>query len=137
MVNSTHDGEFGFQIAPMLDVLFVLLLFFMVAAGVQKREASLRADLPSKGQGPGDLVQVNLDIAADGQVLFNGAPVDAGGDARMPEMIARLRAVLADARERPVIIRPDPGARHVRVIEVLDACKAAQANKVAFGSVAD
>jgi biopolymer transport protein ExbD len=137
MASHAHDGEFGFQIAPMLDVLFVLLLFFMVTAGAQKKEVSLRADLPGTKQGPSDLVQVNLDISADGQVLFNGAPVDTGGNARMPEMIARLRAVLADAPDRLVIIRPDPSARQQRVVTVLDACKAAQAKKVAFGPAAN
>jgi biopolymer transport protein ExbD len=138
MASHTHDGEFGFQIAPMLDVLFVLLLFFMVTAGVQKREASLRADLPGTSQrSPSDLVLVDVDIGADGQVLFNGSPVDAGGNPKLPEMITRLRAVLAEAPDRLVVIRPDPGARQQRVVAVLDACKAAQAKKVAFSPAAE
>ena len=136
MASHSQDGEFGFQIAPMLDVLFVLLLFFMVTAGAQKREINLHANLPANGPPPpGDMVQVNLDISADGQVAFNGAPVDSGGDARLPEMIARLRSVLADAPDRPVIIRPDPSTRQQRVVAVLDACKAAQAKNIAFSSV--
>ena len=42
MASSVGDGEFGFQIAPMLDILFVLLLFFMVMAGAQKHETALQ-----------------------------------------------------------------------------------------------
>ena len=34
----SSDGDYGLQIAPMLDVMFVLLLFFMVMAGKQVKE---------------------------------------------------------------------------------------------------
>ena len=135
MASHSQDGEFGFQIAPMLDVLFVLLLFFMVTAGVQKREATLTIPLPAKGPGPSDVVPVNLTITADGQILFNGGPVDAGTDARLPETTERLKAVLVGAPERQVIIEPDASARHLRVVEVLNACKAAMARNVVFASV--
>lgn len=135
MAGHSSDGDFGFQIAPMLDVLFVLLLFFMVEAALQPHEGTLGFQLPGNRPGPGDVVQVNLDIDADGHVAFNGAPVDAAGDPQLPETIARLKATLADAPGRPVIIRPDPAARHERVIEVLDACKAAMAQNVGFAAV--
>jgi biopolymer transport protein ExbD len=135
MASHSHDGEFGFQIAPMLDVLFVLLLFFMVTAGMQKREATLSVPLPGSTKGPSDVVPVNLNIAADGQILFNGGPVDAGADARLPETIERLKAVLNGAPDRPVIIEPDASARHQRVVDVLNACKAAMARNVVFASV--
>ena len=61
MASHATDGEHGFQIAPMLDILFVLLLFFMVSAGVQKREGAIRIPLP--GRGPAPLVPVVLEIA--------------------------------------------------------------------------
>jgi biopolymer transport protein ExbD len=135
MASHSHDGEFGFRIAPMLDVLFVLLLFFMVTAGVQKHEATLRIPLPRKGPGPSDVVPVNLNIAADGQILFNGGPVDAGADAQLPETTERLKVVLTGAPDRPVIIEPDASARQQRVVDVLNACKAAMARNVVFASV--
>ena len=36
-----EDGAFGFQIAPMVDVVFVLLLFFMACAGLSQKERFL------------------------------------------------------------------------------------------------
>ena len=135
MASHSNDGEFGFQIAPMLDVLFVLLLFFMVTAGMQKREATLTIPLPNPGKGPGDAVPVNLNITADGQILFNGVPVDSDAGSRLPETTARLKAVLAGASDRPVIIEPAGSARHKRVVDVLNACKAAMARNVVFASV--
>ena len=42
----SSDGDYGLQIAPMLDVMFVLLLFFMVMAGKQVKEAELGVQVP-------------------------------------------------------------------------------------------
>jgi len=135
MASHSNDGEFGFQIAPMLDVLFVLLLFFMVTAGMQKREATLTIPLPGPGNGPSDAVPVNLNITADGQILFNGVLVDSNAGSHLPETTERLKAVLAGAAERPIIIEPDASARHQRVVDVLNACKAAMVRNVAFAPV--
>ncbi len=43
----SEDGDVGFQIAPMVDVVFVLLLFFMASAGSQIIEKELNISLPS------------------------------------------------------------------------------------------
>ena len=43
----SEDGDVGFQIAPMVDVVFVLLLFFMASAGSQVIETELNISLPS------------------------------------------------------------------------------------------
>jgi biopolymer transport protein ExbD len=132
MASHSNDGEFGFQIAPMLDVLFVLLLFFMVLAMMQPREAQLHSTLPATGPGPIYPMTVIRDIAADGEVSFNGVPVDQGTGANLPQTIARLKAVLDSSPNDPVIIRPDPSTRQQRVVDVLNACKAAAAQNVAF-----
>jgi biopolymer transport protein ExbD len=129
MASHANDGELGFQIAPMLDILFVLLLFFMVSAGAQKHEATIRVPLPGKGPGPS--VAVNLEITTDGDVLFNGAPTD------LALMTSRLKAVIADAPDRPVIINPAPSTRQQRVVDVLNACTAAHAKNIAFAALAD
>ncbi len=127
MASHAGDGELGFQIAPMLDILFVLLLFFMVSAGAQKHEAGIRVPLPGKGPGPG--VAVNLEITPEGEILFNGAPTD------LPVMTSRLAAVVADAPDRPIIIRPAPSTHQQRVVDVLNACTAAHAKNIAFAAL--
>ena len=132
----THDEtEFGFQIAPMLDVLFVLLLFFMVMAGMQKVETNIKVPLP--GGGSVGNVPVVLDILSNGQVVFNGTPMDTTSSRALPETSARLQAALADSSHRPIIIRPAEDTRHQRVMDVLDLCKAVHAQNVAFSRVTD
>jgi biopolymer transport protein ExbD len=55
----------------------------------------------------------------------------------LPETMARLQAVVADAPDRPVIITPAPDIRQQRVVDVLNACKAANVRNIAFGSQTD
>jgi len=131
---STRDGEFGLQIAPMLDILFVLLLFFMVAASVQKREAMISTTLPGKGTSPGPQVPVLVTIDADGQVNINSAASDTPDSAALPQTVNRLKAMIADNPKQPVFITPTPSTRQQRVVDVLNACTAAGVKNLAFGS---
>src|ERR1019366_7096583 len=98
------DGEFGFQIAPMLDILFVLLLFFMVSAGAQKHEASLTTQLP--GGKPGGDVPVQLGIDTDGQVNVAGSPYDTPADPALPQLVEKLKEIVAANATQPVVVTP-------------------------------
>jgi biopolymer transport protein ExbD len=135
MAGSVGDGEFGFQIAPMLDILFVLLLFFMVSAGAQKHEASLTTQLP--GGAPGGDVPLEIGIDADGQVSVSGQPVGDPADRQLQPLIDRLTQVLAADDKQPVVVTPVRSAKHQRVIDVLNACAAAKVKNLAFGSPPD
>ena len=66
----SEDGDIGFQIAPMVDVVFVLMLFFMASAGVQVVEKELAMNLPSGAGKPSDVptTPIIIDISGDGQV---------------------------------------------------------------------
>ena len=136
----SDDGDYGFQIAPMVDVVFVLLLFFMACAGMQIVEKELTIDLPS-GQPKGGKassqipkVPIIIEIAANGQVSANNSNY---GDANDKELKA-LREWLASAigefeGDDPVIIRPDPQTIHARVVDVLNAAAACGVKNLTFG----
>jgi biopolymer transport protein ExbD len=130
------EGEFGFQIAPMLDILFVLLLFFMVSAGAQKHEASLTTQLPGNGS-PGPNVPVAVGIDSDGQVNIYGAPIDGPEDHAMPQLVARLRGIVQTNASQPIVLTPSRTTHHQRVVDVLDACAAANVKNLAFGTPSD
>jgi biopolymer transport protein ExbD len=136
MAGSVGDGEFGFQIAPMLDILFVLLLFFMVSAGAQKHETSLTTELPGSGA-PGPKVPVQLGIDGDGQVNISSVPYDSPSNHDLPETLARLKEIVQDDAARPIIVTPSRGTRHQRVMDVLNACAVAGVKNLAFGSPTD
>jgi len=136
MASGVGDGEFGFQIAPMLDILFVLLLFFMVSAGAQKHEASLTTQLPGVGK-PGGQVPVQVGIDDDGQVNVAGVAIDSPTDHALPLLVQRLKGVVAADAAQPVVVTPTRSARQQRVVDVLNACAAAKVKNLAFGTPAD
>ena len=128
------DGEFGLQIAPMLDVMFVLLMFFMVMAGQQVKEAELGVSVPGSGQ-PSTTAKtpVTIRVAPDGVVTFNDTPVDSREDREMPRLRARLKALIEAFSEQSVIIRPNDRAPYQRVVDVLNACGAERVKNLTFG----
>jgi len=135
----SEDGDIGFQIAPMVDVVFVLLLFFMAAAGSQVQERELNINLPS-GRSAAAAMQdgppptpIIIDIRADGSILLNDRPMDTPTSKDLPQ----VRQWLVEHIERfgdsdPVIIRPELDARHERVMDVLNAAAAAEVRNLTF-----
>src|SRR5438132_674922 len=106
----SEDGDVGFQIAPMVDVVFVLMLFFMSCAGMQVVEKELGINLPSgrPASAAGDVQKtpIVIEIGTDGQIKLNAQIYDTPTDKQLPQ----LRAWLKDTIERfgdkdPVIIR--------------------------------
>lgn len=128
------EGEFGLQIAPMLDVMFVLLMFFMVMAGQQVKEAELGVSVPGGGQ-PSTTAKtpVTIRVAPDGVVTFNDTPVDSREDREMPKLRARLKNLIEAFAEQSVIIRPNDRAPYQRVVDVLNACGAERVKNLTFG----
>lgn len=135
---SSEEGEIGFQIAPMVDVVFVLLLFFMAAAGSQVVPRELTINLPSgraiasmaEGPPPTPIV---IDIRQDGAVILNNQMYDTPNSKELPD----LRAWLMDTIDRfgnedPVIIRPELETRHERIMDVLNAAAAAGVRNLTF-----
>lgn len=125
------DGDLGFQVAPMIDVVFVLMLFFMAVVGWEKTK-ELRALLPAPhSQGTTTIAMV--EIAVDGSVIFNGETLGSPQDSELPQLRARFQHILQQFGDKdPVMIRPASNIRHERVMQVLDAVQAAGVAKVTF-----
>jgi biopolymer transport protein ExbD len=130
-----ESGDFGFQIAPMVDVVFVLLLFFMACAGQKVSEGLLTINLPSQAKGdPGTKVPIVVDIMDNGDVIVNGQSF--GGDPKqreLPRLLKFLQDAVATSPEDPIIIRPMPTTMHERVVDVLNACRIAKVKNLSFG----
>jgi biopolymer transport protein ExbD len=130
-----EEGDFGFQIAPMVDVVFVLMLFFMACAGQQIVEKELGINLPSGQANPGAVPKtpIIVEIDKEGQVRVQGEAKDTPGDKQLPV----LRAWLKDKIERfggddPVILRPANETKHERIMDVLNAAAAVGVKNLTF-----
>jgi biopolymer transport protein ExbD len=137
--NARSDGHLGFQIAPMIDVVFVIMLFFMVMAGAVKVERELNQKLPgtvetSKSVEFTDEILININ--GNGEVLLNDEPMDPAGKHQMPRLTAALMRLKqgGDAAKAPVLVTviSEPGAKYARVVDALDALAYAEISNVTF-----
>lgn len=137
--NVHGDSNFGFQIAPMIDVVFVIMLFFMVMAGAVKVERELNQKLPGTvetGKSVEFTDEVLININESGEVLLNEEPMDPVGKRRMPRLTAALMRLKqsGDAAKAPVLVTiiSEPEARYSRVVDALDALATAEITNVTF-----
>ena len=132
----SDDGDIGFQIAPMVDVVFVLMLFFMASAGSQIVEKELNISLPSgtsPSSQPSQKTPILIDISPEGQVTMNNQSFGTPTDRKLQSLRDWLKnAIEQFGGEDPVIIRPNPETRHERIIDVLNAAAAAGVKNLTF-----
>lgn len=108
------------DLAPLIDVVFLLLIFFMVATSFAQEEQRLDLELPEahSGQEAGQQnEELVLDVLQDGSVELNGARLAAQA------LNDQLSAIARDNPRRPVVVRADRGLDYGRVIAVLDQCR--------------
>jgi len=102
------------NVTPMLDLAYVLLVIFilMTTASV----SGLKIDLPKPSNQPSTEKKETriIQIQADGSLMLNGAPI------RMDELEARLSAARARDPQTPIVIKGDPQAYYMMVVEIID-----------------
>ncbi len=140
----SSEVNLGFQIAPMVDVVFVIMLFFMVLAGAVQTEnthnTKLPGTIPTKDDTPTP-DEISIRIEDDGQVFLNDEPVDKPEAKTLPELAGNLinlhnLSISANSPEVMVTIYANELARYERVIDVLDALTRAKIGNVTFQAVA-
>ncbi len=134
---NSSDGNVGFQIAPMIDVVFVIMLFFMVMAGAVKVEKELNTTLPGSAETSSSTDYPDeqiITIAENGQVALNDEELDAPNDPNMPQLMGTLMRLKqsSDASKSllTVTIASEPKAKYGREIDVLNALAAAKVDNV-------
>ncbi len=127
----------GFQIAPMIDVVFVILLYFMVAAGSSKKDSALHSRLPGAVIEEPTLVTPDvLEIKIDevGQVSLNDEILDSPTDKKLPELTLALRDLKQAGPQNEFLISTDELTKYQRVVDVLDVLSREKITNVTFKS---
>lgn len=127
------------QIAPMIDVCFLLLFFYILTSKPVKPEADVSMTLPgtvSQEQSLDIPDEQRVAIADNGQIVLNDLPLDTPESKDLPALLATLKRFKesTDANKSEALVTVDVSDRavHQRVIDVLNACAQAGITGVTF-----
>lgn len=129
------------DLTSMIDVVFLLLIYFMVTTTIVKQESDISIRLPTSVPAAADtpLPEEHLiDILPDGGILFNGAPLSDSEDYLLPELVSLL-VHIRESSERAgfktlVLVNPSETTEHQAIVNVLNACVTAAVTSVTFAS---
>ena len=117
----SKGGEVGFNMTPMIDVVFQLIIFFLVSSHLAKQEVQYKLPLPEAKSGiqekPSEKPRLTVNVLADGTLLFAGRQVTA--DELQAHLAERLKDLGKDVEIR---IRGDRSTAYKHVEPVMLAC---------------
>jgi biopolymer transport protein ExbD len=119
----------GFQIAPMVDVLVVLLCFFIVTWNIARKERELDVKVPTAENGGDPSIEINqtvLNLKADGSLVMNTKPIT------YEDLGFKMKTLAAINKDYAIILRGDENVPYKFVAKVLDVCRGAGIWNVAF-----
>lgn len=123
-----EDEGAEIDLTPMLDVVFIMLIFFIVVASFIK-EAGIEINRPDNTQSdPTDSKSILVNIQADDQIWMENRRVDARA------VRANIQRLLAADPEQAVTVKVDKGAKANTVVDVADAALEAGAGGINWAS---
>ena len=125
-----HDGgSHGIDLAPMLDFVLNLLIFFIITA-VFVKESGMVVNRPgaSAEQASGEGGSVPIIITADGEVIVENRPVD------LRAVQANINRIHAASPNKGVLVIADAEARTGVVAEVVDQVRLAGVYNITFST---
>ncbi|MFT4767282.1 MAG: biopolymer transport protein ExbD [Glaciecola sp.] len=127
-VKKQEDEGAEIDLTPMLDVVFIMLIFFIVVASFIK-EAGIEINRPDNtNSDPSDASSILVRIQADDQIWMENRRVDARA------VRANIQRLLAADPEQAVSMKVDKGATANTVVDVADAAREAGAGAVNWAS---
>ena len=118
-IRQEEETPIEMQLTPLIDCVFLLLIFFLVSSQLKKVEKKIDLHLPqahvvkSFKQTP---EMVTVSVSARGDLFVNGRAVGPGG------LLEALRKAKEDSPESRVILDGDVFAPFRSIVEALDAC---------------
>ena len=130
--DESASEEMTLNLTSLIDVVFLLLIFFMVATTFLDPEREIDLDLPEAESStmPEEAPdQIVINVVEDGRISLAGRTVDRDG------LLASLRQAARVSPTTPVTIRGARLVAHERIVAVMDACGVAGLSNLAVGTL--
>lgn len=120
------------NLTPLIDVVFLLLIFFMVSTTFNK-ESELSIELPDASGEVSERqkLQVEVSIDADGNYAINNERII---NSQISTLKAAIAKVAGDKRDIPLIISADGRASHQSVVAAMDAARQLGFSRLTFAT---
>lgn len=122
-------GNEQLNLTPLLDCIFILILFFLVATTVKEEKDSLGINLPSSSQSkksPENKDPIFIFITNENKIFYKDESVD------INRLIQELSVISKSNEQNDVIIKGDAKAYNQTIVDVLDACAKANLRAVSI-----
>jgi len=133
-VHKKSDDEVGFQLAPMIDMTFLLLVFFMVTTKISKEQVKVDIKLPTAANAtiPENLSDRDIiSIDGSGQYFVGQQPAD------KKQLTAHLKARFKNTPPLRLYVRADARTPGKQIKELMKIASEAGAITVIFGTYKD
>ena len=121
----------GFLIAPMVDILLVLLGFFMLTWTFARHETELDVQVPAAKKGKDNrrsIGEVIINVKSDGSLVMNRRTLS---PEELQTTLTRIAALYPD---QAIILRGDEKVEYAHIVQTLDICRSANIWNVAFAT---
>ncbi|QMU60943.1 MAG: biopolymer transporter ExbD [Gammaproteobacteria bacterium] len=127
-----EEDRLDVNITPLIDVVFLLLIFFMVTTTFNQ-QAELRVDLPEASSEEQALEVIPIEITIDpaGAYYVNGQSL---ANNNAVTLLQSLQKIIADDKDKNVIIRADATTPHQAVVTAMDAVAKAGVSKLSIAT---
>jgi biopolymer transport protein ExbD len=120
------------QLAPLVDVLFLLVIFFAVTSHYAKNEQVMDISVPAADEGKEkesrNVGEIIINIKTQGEIIVNGQELSED------ELLVKLKNIVAVYKDQAVILRGDEVADYKFVVNVLNICQKAGIWNIAFAT---
>jgi biopolymer transport protein ExbD len=114
------------EIIPMIDTVFFLLVFFMMASLAMTVHGGIPVNLPKAAKAEAARAPISISISREGVIYLEREPIEPA------QLTARLQERARTEPEVSVVIEADTDARHGRVVDAMDAARVAGIGKMAI-----
>lgn len=121
----------GFQLAPMIDIVFLLLAFFIVTYQLTDQEKDLEVNLPTAEEGRAKVrtyTEKVINIHEDGKIVIDLKPYS------LDELESKMGNLVRVNKSQPVRVRGDAKTDYEHIVRVIDRCRKAGVWNISFAT---
>jgi biopolymer transport protein ExbD len=120
------------QLAPLIDILLLLLLFFIITMNFAKQETEIEISVPAADEGKindnRDVGEMVVNVKKDGSIVLEGEKLTE------EQLLTKLKLIASVHKDQAVILRGDENSLYKNNVNVLNVCQKAGIWNISFAT---